>query len=136
MKRNLIVLMFLLVSVDMFGQLSRSDVQRIVENQGFTVATERYAYLSEGETTSFYRKFYKGNEYLIIAYSEEYGVKDLDIYLYDEDDSLLERDARNEGYAIVGFSPSYTRSLKIVVKNYDSESSLKEYNCKFLVAYK
>ncbi len=114
----------------------RTEMRAYLEQNGYTISKEIYADLKEGGSAYHWKTFYSGTSYVIIAYSEDYGVQDIDIYLYDNDGkSLLVRDTERDLFAIVTYEPYVTREMKVVIKNFDSVSSYRKYNCKFIIAY-
>lgn len=136
MKKVLLTIIFLSASYAIYAQNVTAELKAYLRQNGWNVATEQYAYLSEGESASYSKIFYAGTEYTIIAYSEESGVMDIDVFLYDEDGSLLEEDSDNADVATVGYAPYVSREMSVVFMNYDSVNSIKEYNCKLMIAYK
>lgn len=115
---------------------SLDEIKDWVEEKGYTIATTQYATLKEGETAYHYRNLYSTREYIIVAFSEDKDVKDVDVFLYDDDGSELRKDADASSLAIVKFSPSYTREMKIVIKNCRSYTPSYASTCRFVVAYK
>ncbi len=107
-----------------------------MKNQGWNHADTYYAYLSEGEQTYKWRTFYEDSKYAILAFSTESGVKDLDIYLYDNDGTLLAEGTSSDDWESITYNPYSTRRMKMVVKNYDSYSSSREYKVYYMVFYK
>lgn len=48
------------------------------------------------------------------------GDTDLDLYLYDENGNLIEKDDDNSDTCLVSFTPKWTGTFKIIVKNHGS----------------
>lgn len=135
MKRIILRLVILLISTQVFSQTYTNEIKATIRNDGLSISKEIDIYLSEGETYSFRKTFYEDNSYLIVAFSDEYGVDDIDIFLYDEDGTLLEKDTSTDDIAVVDYSPWVSREMRVVVKNYDSSSTSKNYKCKLIIAY-
>lgn len=137
MKKTIITLAVLLSTITAaISQNTGREIKAYLRQEGFSISTEQYANLSEGETARYFKNFYSGTDYAIIAYSEESGVQDIDVYLYDDDGSLIVKDTDTKDIAIITYSPYVTRQMKVVIKNYNSTSSYHEYDCKFIIAYK
>ncbi len=136
MKRLIFTIIFIAGITSLNAQKIGAELKAYLRKEGYSISTEQYAYLSKGGKAGHTKKFYDGTDYAIIAYSEESGVKDIDIYLYDEDGSLLVKDTDSKKIAIVTYSPYTTREMRAVIKNYDCSSSTKKYDCKFIIAYK
>lgn len=132
----LIVILSVLSSSNVFSQNIRAELKAFLREAGYTISNEKYAMLSEGEIANYYRNFYSSTKYAIVAYTEESGVKDVDLYLYDDDGSLLVKDTTTKRFAIVEYNPYVTRKMKVVFKNYNSRSSYKEYKCHLIVAFR
>lgn len=111
------------------------ELRAFIRNNGLDISIERYAYLSKGEQAYEYKTFYAGNTYAIIAYTSAYDVRDIDIYLYDDDGSLVVKDTKTDKTAVLIYRCYVTRRMRIVLENYDSRSSTTNYKCKFVVAY-
>jgi hypothetical protein len=71
----------------------RAEILAILRSKGYDdISEERYAYLKEGEDAQHWRTFYAGVSYAIVAYTEDAGVRDIDVYLYDTDGTVLVKD--------------------------------------------
>jgi hypothetical protein len=107
----------------------------LIEN-GFTVSKDVYQDLKEGETFKLEKDFYSGNDYVLVAFSIDGDVKDVDLYVYELDGDLYIKDATDANYALVEMSPQYSRNMTIKVKNYKSQTPSYLSKCLLLVAYK
>ena len=76
--------------------------------------------LSEGESYTFTRKLYAGNNYKIVGIGGQ-GVEDLDIYVYDANGDLVDRDTQTDNVPIVNFHVYSTQVYQIKVKFYSAE---------------
>lgn len=135
MKR-IVIFLFLFVSIKSYCQSSYSELKAYLKNQGYSISTEQYADLKQGETAGHTKEFYKGTSYVIVAMSEDNDVKDVDIYLNNLDGSEYLKDTDTESVAVIKFDPSFTRSMRVVVKNYRSDTPYYASRCRFIIAYK
>ena len=125
------------LSVFSYSQDLADEVRKIMEDGGYTESTSQYAYISEGKTAYHWKTFYEGNDYAIVGFSEDDDCYDVDLYLYDTDgSSVIKKSATDESIELIEFSPHSTEELKVVIKNYDSYSSSREYKVKFIIFYK
>lgn len=136
MKKLLLSLFIVGLATVAFSQSVESEVQQIMEDEGYTLSISKYAYLSEGETYSHWKTFYEGNDYIIVCFPEDDGVDDADLYLYDDDGSLYDKATTDDNVEVIEFTCYTTREMKIMIKNYDSYSSYSSYEIKFMVFYK
>ncbi len=137
MKKLLLSLFVIAIAVtSSFAQNTEREVQRLMEDEGYTLSISKYAYLSEGEVYSYWKTFYSGNDYVIVAFPEDDGVYDADLYLYDDDGSEYDKATTDDNVEVIEFSCYTTRDMKILIKNYDSYSSSSSYEIKFMVFYK
>ena len=138
MKRVIIILSFFLFSATyVFSQVNteRELVQKM-KAEGYSVSTIQYADLYAGSSARYWKTFYSGSKYIIVAFPEESGVNDIDVYLYDDDGSLLTQDTDASPFAVLEYAPYTTRNMKVVIKNYGSNSQSYDYRCKFIIFYK
>lgn len=135
MKKLLLSLFIVALATVSFSQNTEREIQNLMENEGYSLSISKYAYLSEGETYSYWKTFYSGNDYVIVCFPEDDGVNDADLYLYDDDGSLYDDATTDDNVEVIEFSCYTTRDMKIVMKNYDSYSSYSSYEIKFMVFY-
>lgn len=129
-------LLFLVLSNGIAQSSLEKEVQKLFESNGYTLSTSQFANISEGTTAYNFKTFYAGNDYVIVAFPDEDGVSDVDLFLYDDDGSLYDKSETSDNTEVIKFSPLTTREMKIVIKNYDSDDSYNEYRCMFMVFYK
>ena len=106
-----------------------------MNNEGYSLSTTKYVYLSEGESYYISKTMYSGNDYIIIAFSDDSDVKDLDISLYDEYGDLVDSSTSSENVEMLTAHAWGTTNTKIKVKNYDSYSSYSTYKIKVMIFY-
>ncbi len=137
MKKIILIFSALMFSYQVFSQANvQQEIKAYMKDKGWNHGDTYYAYLSEGEQTYKWRTFYEDCEYAIFAFSTENGVKDIDIYLYDNDGTLLTKSASSDEWESITYNPYSTRRMKMVVKNYDSYSSSREYKVYYMVFFK
>lgn len=114
------------------------EIKALMKSQGYTISTTQFAEISQGNTMYHWKQFSADLDYAIYAFPEVKGVEDVDIYLYDSDGETLLRKSVTSGskYEVLNYTPLLTRDMKIVVKNYKSESATSTYKIKFIVFYK
>ncbi len=130
---------FAFLSLGVKAQSASEDYKEaiaILKDKGYSISTEQYAYLKEGETAYNMKTFYANLDYVIVAMSDDDNVNDVDIYLYDDDGSEYSKDADSKSVAVLTVSPLVTREMKIVIKNYSSSTPDVTSKCRFVVAYK
>ena len=90
----------------------------ILELQNYTSRPRaRGKYLTEGDYYKIKTTLYRGNLYKIVGAGDSY-TRDLDIYLYDENDHLIDKDSQTDALPIVEVTPEWTGTFYIKVKMY------------------
>ncbi|WP_044173617.1 hypothetical protein [Flectobacillus major] len=112
------------------------ELVAIMAQGGYAVSETLYADVKEGSSTFRWKTFYSQVNYMIVAFAEEDGVNDIDLYLYDGDNYLLSKSTSSNNYELLKYTPYSTRQLKVQVKNYDSYSSSYTYRLKFIIFYR
>ena len=133
------ICVMLSISVFAFSQNGTSDyneVLSLLKDKGYTISTEQVADLKQGETAYHFKTFYNNLDYVIVAMSDDDDVSDVDIYLYEDNGDEYTKDTDTKNVAVVKMSPLVTREMKIVIKNYASNSPNYASKCRFVVAYK
>jgi hypothetical protein len=138
MKKN--ILLFALLFIPGLQSFAQSDrylegVKKI-EKLGYTIADEMNVNISESMTGYSYRHFYGSLNYVVFAISEDKDVTDLDVYVYDEDGEVIEKDADESDMAVISFNTGRDMEGKIVIKNYKSNDPDYKSLCRYVVAYK
>lgn len=138
MKKKLPLLaLFVLFAATAFAQSQRyQDGVQKLKDMGYTIADEMKVNISEGMTGYSHRHFYGSLKYAIFAVSEDKDVIDLDIYVYDENGEVYEKDTDESDIAVITFKTGYDMDGKIVVKNYKSNDPDYKSLCRYVVAYK
>lgn len=105
--------------------------------EGYKIGDTYSASIKEGQTRTYYRDCYRGNEYVVIAVSEG-GVYDLDINLSNSFGKQIAKDEEvdDKGVAMTRKYLTYNTRMKIQVENYESYNSRAYYDTVIIVAYK
>ncbi|OQX76509.1 MAG: hypothetical protein B6D61_08710 [Bacteroidetes bacterium 4484_249] len=137
MKKLFISLTFILSVTLLFAQKAEEkELKSLMKELGYSWSETESTRLRVGESAYYWRTFYTGNEYAILTFSEDKRVYDVDLLLYGEDGSLLDKSISGKNFEKIEFSPSDVTQVKIVLNNYDSSPELVEYKCKFMIFYK
>ena len=91
MKKMIITAMLLLATTSVSFTQGKGKYYRVlgyVEDKGYTVSKNEYANLEQGEYANIRKEYYKGNSYLLVAFSDNDDV-DMDLYLYHKIYNLL-----------------------------------------------
>lgn len=130
---------FLITFSSITGYPQGSTLDQItsaLKAENYLIVENRYANLKQGEISYQFRTILQGLSYIFIAYSEDIDVRDIDVYLYDSDGSVLKSDTKVINLAAVAITPSYSREIKIVMKNYKSFTPNYASLCRYIIAYK
>jgi len=103
---------------------------------GYGIGQEWHSSLEQGQYFTKTFTFNRDVEYNIIALSEDLDVLDVDIQVYTDSGDIYAEDTSSDRFAEVNFTPSYTRTLTIKVKNYSSNTPNYASKVYFLIAYK
>lgn len=137
MKKIVLTLSLILSFACLFAQKAEEkELKNLMKDLGYSWSETKTVALTEGEGAYYWRTFYTGNEYAILAFSEKSEVLDIDIYLYDENGDLIDNSESSEDFEIIEYDPSGSGQVKVVIKNYDSTTASTEFKCKFMVFYK
>ena len=90
----------------------------VIEPRGYdTLRNEDSDVLAQGQTMTYTVTLYRGVSYVLFAAGDE-NIRDLDIFLYDENGNLIDRDTSNDNIPVVSVTPKWTGSFKLNVRNY------------------
>ncbi|TKK65972.1 hypothetical protein FC093_18385 [Ilyomonas limi] len=132
--------MLLLASLCLVSSFTNADkyyvIKQILEDHKYTIVKDIYGYIAQGETVYYYKTFYANTTYAIYGFSEDENVNDLDIEVQYSDGTTYMNDSGSDDEPVVVFTPSYTRTMKVVLKNYSSYTPDDESRCEFLIAAK
>jgi hypothetical protein len=117
------------------AQTKGEVVEATLKLMGYSIGQEWNCPLKEGQYFTKTFKFDEGVNFDVIALSEDGNVQDVDMEILSPLGIPLLKDTRS-GYAEVNFTPNYTRSLTIKVKNYNSDTPNNASTMYFIVAYK
>jgi hypothetical protein len=126
----------LFLSPNLMAQTRYELLLQMLRSAGYSISTEQYADLQQGEAAVHTKSFVAGIEYAIVACSNDGDVTDLDIFVETPSGIVLYKDDDTSNLAIVRFSVSYTRDLVVRIKNYASRTPYYASRCRFVVAYR
>ena len=86
-------------------------------NAGYSEKGYTIDYLSEGRKDSYSVTLYRGNDYIIAGVGDG-GIRDLDVYLYDEEGTLLMKDTKAKNLTALKFHVNSTETYIVKVKAY------------------
>lgn len=112
------------------------DVQRLCISKGYSIGLEEQGLANQGSTVYSWVNFTGGNDYIIVAMSDDSDVKDVDVFLYTESGILLKKDADESNLGMIFFSPRYNNRLKIIIKNYRSDTPNYRSTLRYFIAYR
>jgi len=116
------------------AQSLETELRALLRSEGYTIEHEEVMILEEDGSESIDFRVEGGYEYIFIVYTEDVEVNDLDIYLRDDDGSLLAEDEDVDRAAVVEYSPYVSRYMTVTVKNYDSiPSDFGFYTCDVMI---
>lgn len=118
------------------GSQKYKEVLSLLESKGYSISVEQYALLEEGEEAGHTKTFYAGTSYVIVACSDDSDVNDVDVFLNNTSGTTYDQDADSADVAVVEFNPSFTREMRVNIKNYSSETPYYASRCRFVIAYK
>lgn len=123
MKRILFLIAICASLLSAYAQSPRTlEMRAKIRDAGYSIYEEKTYNLKKGATASYTRTFYSSTQYAIVAISEDTDVSDIDIMLYETSGDLYKQDTEADATPIVDFAPSVTRSMKVVVKNYNTST--------------
>ncbi len=111
------------------------EVLAYMRANGFTIVSDKYAYLKQGETSSYSEAFSKGRNYIICTGSDDSNVNDTDVTVYNSDGSIYMSDNESSKAATLTFEPAFTRSMTVTMKNYASSTPNSASNIRTVIAY-
>jgi hypothetical protein len=136
MKKGIFLFFLTTLSLQSFSQSLYNYAKSYLRENGYTISADQQADLAQGETAGHVKTFYSGNRYMIIALSDDSDVSDVDVFLYYTNGTLDSKDADTEKIAVLTFEPSYTRDMRVVVKNYASSTPRYKSKCRIIIGYK
>lgn len=121
------------------GSSARYDqVVELIKSKGYSLSVNQgdgYVDLKQGEVGYVWKEFYAGDDYMIVAFSDDGDVKDMDLFIEDEDGDVITKDDDASSVAAVTYTPSKNRKLKVRYKNTRSGTPNYESRCRLLIAY-
>jgi hypothetical protein len=140
MKKLFLLFTILLFNIGLFAQNQRYyDVRNFIVNLGYTIDETSNVWhqnLAEKEFFYNYKTYYQGTDYILVAFSQDIDVLDIDLWLCDTDGSVFKKDTDIENTAILYFSPAQNYYMKTVVQNYSSNYPYYSSTCWLIIGYK
>jgi hypothetical protein len=87
------------------------------ENRGYRLLHSDVDNLSQGQAVFYHFTLYRDVHYVILACGDNRAA-DIDIYLYDENNNLIDRDNSTDNSPVVDVTPRWTGRFTVVVKMY------------------
>ena len=108
-----------------------------LKKSGYTLVDYDITTLSRYQDFPWDLTCYSGREYVVFGYTEE-GVKDLGLYIYDSKGKYVTANAatKNNGITFTKFNANINTNARIVAKNENSVSALKNYKVAIIVPYR
>lgn len=132
MVRAIIVIIVASLGLALFTRPAAASQDEAVEctaamtaaalREGYRLRNSDTSRLEEGDVMNYDVTFSRGNHYLILACGDSRAV-DLDIYLYDEDGNLIDRDQQTDNRPIVTVVPRWTGPFRVRVKMYEARGA-------------
>ncbi|MDY7092552.1 MAG: hypothetical protein SX243_06205 [Acidobacteriota bacterium] len=86
--------------------------------KGYTeIRNEDADVLSQGQRMTYTVTLYRNVTYALFAAGCS-NIRDLDIFLYDENGNLVARDTLRDNYPIVTITPRWTGTFRLQIRNY------------------
>jgi hypothetical protein len=134
---QLVILLFIISNIS-FAQTKEKKYEIVYDliQDNYKVASEYNYNIQNSYSKTIDRSFYETNDYCVIAVPTSSGVTDTDLYIqFESGNDYVKNDGSNT-WAMVKFTPSYTRTMRIKVVNRNSSSSSASYNFDIIVLYK
>lgn len=125
----------LLSSSEAKAQSIYDETVEYLRANGFSISKELYCDLKQGQYCYNTKTFSAGLKYIIVACSEDYKVKDIDILVYYQSGTLYVKDEKIDRCGILSFTPTFDTTLNVYIKNYSSDSYYSS-RVKYVIAYK
>ncbi len=128
MKKNLLILLFLMISSSsVFAQSYTETVWRQIQNayeenidEGYSVSNYIIGKISDDDDNTWTFYLSSNKDYLIEGFCDE-DCDDLDLYLTDSDGDELDKDIEEDDFPLMYFSPNKTARYSIKVSMYSCE---------------
>lgn len=133
MKLFIFISIALLLCCQSFSQSMYTRVSNYLLDEGYTIEKSIYADIAEGETTYVWYTFEAGTTYIIYGFTEDEDVQDLDLTVNYKDGSVYKRDLESDATPVLIFTPYYTRTMKVILKNYSSDTPDYQSTCRFFI---
>lgn len=140
MKKILLLFTILLLNIVLFAQNQRYyEVRNYIISLGYSIdenANVWHQNLTEKDQFYNYKNYIYGNEYILVAFSQDTDVLDVDLWLCNPDGSIYKKDTDTENIAVLFFTPAENYYMKTYVQNYSSLYPSYPSTCWLIVGYK
>ena len=136
MKKQILTLVLLLISVVGFSQSRFIDAKNYVISRGYTIAEEGSSSASQGGSVYTFRTFYSNLDYVVYACSNDDDVQDVDLYVINPSGTTFIKDNDTDRIAVVSFSLYNDIRFKIQAFNHSSLTPYSSSIIRYFVAYK
>ncbi|MCK9415229.1 hypothetical protein M0Q97_01060 [Candidatus Dojkabacteria bacterium] len=103
MKKILLLFTILLFNIGLFAQNQRYyDVRNYILELGYTIDENSNVWqqdLTEKDQFYNYKNYYQGNEYVLVAFSQDTDVLDVDLWLCNPNGTIFKKDTDTKNVA-------------------------------------
>ena len=108
-----------------------------LKRDGYTICSNQIVYLKQRESGSHTQYFVSGRKYIIICFSDDTNVLDIEVCMRRMNNRIDNRNAIDtDEIAMLFYKPKNTRYLKVVATNLSSLTPNSESECRIIIAYK
>jgi hypothetical protein len=140
MKKILLLFAILLFNIGLFAQNQRYyEVRNYIISLGYSIdenANVWHQNLTEKDQFYNYKNYIYGNEYILVAFSQDTDVLDVDLWLCNPDGTIFKKDTDTKNIAVLFFTPAENYYMKTYVQNYSSLYPSYPSTCWLIVGYK
>ena len=140
MKKVYLVLIIMICLRIMTNAQSENNSLKILDklkHDGYSICADQTVYLKQREFGSHTTYFYEGRKYIIICFSDDPNVLNIEVHLERMNGRIDNMNAIDHGeIAMIIFKPQKSRKLKVVATNLSSRTPNSVSECRIIVAFK
>jgi len=140
MKKVYLVLIAMICLKIMTNAQSEDKSLKILDklkSDGYTISTDQVVYLKQREFGSHTTYFYEGRKYIIICFSDDTNVLNLEVHLERMNGRIDNINAIDHGeIAMLFFKPKKSSKLNVVATNILSLTPSVVSECRIIAAFK
>lgn len=137
MKRIIALLLTIACfSIGASAQTRYDKVRQMLADKGYTIGKTESQYLSVGKNFTKTLNFEKNTEYIVVAFSDDDDVTDIDLYITKSDGEEYKRDNDRSSVSVVSFHAYEDRDLTLKITNYASNDHENRSKVWYVVGYK